>query len=69
MEAICEMLLLNGWITEFFFHDSKGTFGVKWTAKGMERARWVNEIGDELNLGPMGLAALLTICKQHGQKS
>lgn len=66
MEAICENLLLNGWITEFFFHDTRGIYGIKWAPKGLERAGWVNKIGDELDLGPQGIAALLVICKLHG---
>jgi hypothetical protein len=65
MEAICQKLLEAGWLKEFFFHDVKGLYGIKWTPKGLERARWVNQIGDELNLGPKGLTALLTICALH----
>lgn len=65
LEAVCAKLLEAGWITEFFFHDTKGLYGIKWTAKGLERARWVNLIGDELNLGPNGLTALLVICHTH----
>jgi hypothetical protein len=66
MEDICQKLLVAGWLTEFFFHDdARGLYGIKWTPKGLERARWVNQIGDELNLGPKGLTALLAICALH----
>ncbi len=65
MEAVYHLLLEAGWIKEFGFHDTKEAYGFKWTEKGSERARWVNLIGDELNLGPKGLRALLTICHLH----
>ena len=65
MEAIFEKLLQAGWLKEFYFHDTKGFYGIKWTEKGIERARWVNLIADEMELGPKGLTALLVICHEH----
>ena len=66
VEAICQKLLEAGWLKEFYLHiDNSKPYGIKWTEKGLERAMWVNRIGDELNLGPKGLTALLTICRAH----
>lgn len=62
LEAVCDKLLAAGWITGFLFHDTRGLYGIKWTAKGLERARWVNLIADEMNLGPQGVTALMVIC-------
>ena len=36
MEAICKKLLQAGWLREFFFHDTRGLYGIKWTPKGIE---------------------------------
>lgn len=65
LEALCEKLLEAGWLKEFFFAPGRGLYGVKWTPKGIERARWVSLIGDDLDLGPKGLTALLVICRIH----
>jgi hypothetical protein len=67
MQIICERLLAEGWIKEYFFHD-EGNYGIKWTDKGLERSAWVNQIGEELRLGPQGLCALLVLCGLHGEK-
>ena len=66
--AICNDLLKAGWISEFFVHEVKGAYGIKWTAKGRERSQWVNQIGDELELGPDGMCALLLFCGSHAPK-
>jgi len=65
MDALFEKLLQAGWIAQYGFHTATGGYAIEWTAKGRERARWVNLIGDELQLGPQGLATLLTVCHQH----
>jgi hypothetical protein len=65
MEIICERMLKAGWLEAFGVHDTTGRFVVRWTAKGLERARWVNLIGDELKLGPESMRMLLVICHEH----
>ncbi len=65
MEAVFEKLIQAGWITSYAFKTTTNRYVFKWTPKGRERSRWVNLIGDELNLGPKGLTTLLTICHEH----
>jgi hypothetical protein len=64
-EAVLGRLLANGWITEWAIHDVTGRYMFKWTAKGLERSRWLKEIGGELQLGPQGMCALLVLCELH----
>jgi hypothetical protein len=63
--AILDKLVQCGWIEEYGVHDPNGKYVFKWTAKGLQRSRWVKEISMELNLGPEGMCALLVICEQH----
>ncbi len=63
VEAILDRLLEKGWITEWGIHNDKYAF--KWTAKGLERSHWVRDVAEELDLGPQGMTALLTICHLH----
>lgn len=64
--AVMDKLVESGWIEEWGQH--KGAYILKWTPKGRERSRWVNEIATELNLGPKGLTALITLCFLHAPK-
>jgi hypothetical protein len=62
LEVLCNKLLEAGWIKEFALHDVNGLVKINWTPKGMELARQLNRIGDELILDPQAYCALLTIC-------
>ncbi len=64
MAAILVKLTELGWIEVGGIHAS-GAYGLKWTAKGRERARWVKALDAELKLGPEGLAMLMVVCVTH----
>jgi hypothetical protein len=66
LSAILEKLVECGWVDGSFLHDVTGNYALRWTPKGAERARWVNLISEELDLGPQGMLTLIAICKQHG---
>lgn len=63
--ALLGKLSDRGWISAWGIHDKTGRYMLKWTPKGLERARWVKEIATDLHLGPEGMCALLTICELH----
>jgi hypothetical protein len=65
ISVILDKLVEARWIDGLVQHDRDGFYAFKWSPKGHELAKWVNEIGDELDLGPKGLQALLVICKTH----
>ena len=64
-EALFDRLLAAGWIERSGFHDPSLRYAFKWTDKGQERAQLVKSVATELQLGPKGLAALLSICELH----
>ena len=64
-EAVLDQLTAAGWISEW---GHKGdAYVLKWTAKGLERSKWVKEIATGLELGPQGMTALLVICHLHAE--
>lgn len=61
-EAVCQKLLAGGWITHFSFHDATGQYAIKWTPKGLKKARLLNQIAEELIVSPQQFCGLAVIC-------
>ena len=65
LEAALNQLVKIGWIEAFVTHDTLNTTTVKWTPKGLERAKQIIDIVTEFHGGPDDLMALAVICRAH----
>ena len=63
VRLVLDKLLEAGWTDGLAHFDSSGITGIRWTEKGKRLAALVNEIEDDMQLGPKGLLALIAVCK------
>ena len=63
--ALLDKLVAGGWITSYVRHES-GHYVFRWTAKGVEYARFMRAVTEELDLSPRLTVMLQVFCERHG---